>query len=53
MSTKKIADLSPSERCLHPEHFPPSMMVYQDGVYEHACPGCGHVTRFTVRNPRW
>lgn len=38
--------------CRHREHSPPSMIVLPEGVYEHVCPGCGHVTRFVVRNPR-
>ena len=40
---------------MHPEHNPPSHMVYTDGVYEHTCPSCGHVQTFTVLNPslRW
>jgi Zn ribbon nucleic-acid-binding protein len=49
MPTRKIADLTPV--CRHREHDPPSMMVYEDGVYEHECPGCGHKQRFVVRKP--
>lgn len=48
MSTKKISDLMFVEVCRNREHSPPSMMVYQPGVYEHTCPGCGHVTKFRV-----
>ena len=48
---KKIADLPKS--CLHPQHNPPGHMVYEDGVYEHVCPACGKVQRFTVRRPIW
>jgi hypothetical protein len=38
--------------CYHREHSPPSMIVLPEGMYEHVCPGCGHVTRFTVQRPR-
>ena len=50
MPTKKIAELP--EVCQHPEHEPPRHQVFTDGVYEHTCPACGHVTVFTVRNVR-
>lgn len=49
MPTRKIADLPEVKRCHHPEHYPPTMMVFQPGVYEHECPGCHHVIVFTVR----
>jgi hypothetical protein len=51
MPTRKIADL-PSV-CRHRQHDPPSMLVYEDGAYEHECPGCGHIQRFVVRKPTW
>lgn len=47
--TRKIADLAVP--CRDPEHNPPMFMVYENGIYEHKCPGCGRVTRFTVANP--
>lgn len=50
MPTRKIADL-PEKGCTHREHFPPQWQVFEDGIYEHTCPGCGHVTTFTV--PQW
>ena len=34
--------------CHNPEHNPPGMIVLPPGVYEHTCPGCGQITRFTV-----
>lgn len=49
MPTRKIADLKKS--CSHPEHNPPSMMVFDDGVWEHECPGCGHIQVFGVFRP--
>jgi hypothetical protein len=45
---KKIKDYSPKEICLHPEHNPPGMMVFEPGEYEHTCPACGKITRFVV-----
>jgi hypothetical protein len=47
--TRKIANLP--KICSHYAHNPPNMMVYEDGIYEHVCPGCGAVSVFTVRNP--
>lgn len=49
MPTKKIGNVSPFHTCLHPEHGPPSMRVFDPGVYEHTCPACGKKTVFTVR----
>lgn len=53
MPTRKIADLPDSvlKPCYHPEHNPPSMIVYEPGVWEHKCPGCGHVVEFSVVRP--
>ena len=53
MPTKKIADLPPEETCTHSEHNPPTHMVYEDGVYEHTCPACGHKQEFIVRSTNW
>lgn len=50
--TRKIADLT-GNYCRHPEHNPPSHMVFPDGVYEHECPACGAVQRFVVSKPIW
>jgi hypothetical protein len=50
--TRKISDLPPNETCMHPEHNPPTHMVYTDGIWRHVCPGCGYTQTFTVRNPR-
>lgn len=51
MPTKKIQDLA--KLCLNPCHNPPGHMVYESGVYEHTCPGCGAVKIFTVTRPVW
>lgn len=53
MSLKKIADLPKELTCTSTEHSPPHYMVFSDGIYEWTCPVCGHVTQFTVHNPRW
>lgn len=45
---RKVSDLPGHMYCRNPEHNPPSMIVLPPGVYEHTCPGCGHVTRFVV-----
>ena len=48
MPTRKIEDLPEPKICRHPEHDPPTMMVFKPGVYEHTCPGCGHKQQFVV-----
>jgi hypothetical protein len=49
MPTRKIADLP--KPCRHPDHDPPKHMVFDDGVYEHTCAGCGQTQRFEVSRP--
>lgn len=41
----KIAEITP---CLSHDHNPPSSILLSPGLYEYACPSCGHVTRFQV-----
>lgn len=52
MPTRRIADVpdrcASPRPCTHPDHGPPTMMVYEPGVYEHICPRCGAVHVFTV-----
>lgn len=48
--TRKIADL-PGGHCRHPSHRPPTHQVFENGIYEHVCPGCGHSTIFRVERP--
>ena len=50
MPTKKIAD-PPLPPCRDSEHNPPSMMVFEPGVYEHTCPTCGQKMVFRVDGP--
>ena len=45
---KKLDDYMPA--CIHPEHNPPSMRVYQPGMHVHVCPCCGKKTVFTVKD---
>lgn len=35
--------------CRDPDHNPPTMMVYEPGLYEHTCRACGQVQRFGVQ----
>lgn len=49
MPTRKIADQP--EPCRHPDHNPPTLQLFENGVYEHECPGCHHKQRFTVNRP--
>ena len=56
MPTRKIRDLPPKGShwslpvpCQHPEHNPPGHMVFEPGVYEHECPGCGRKFEFIVQ----
>lgn len=39
--------------CRHPEHDPPSHMVYPLGEYEHVCPGCRKPTVVWNDGPVW
>lgn len=48
MPTKKIADLPSVKDCTHPDHKPPTLQVFEDGIYEHTCPKCGMKTKFVV-----
>jgi hypothetical protein len=52
MPTRKIDDLPQEQICQHPDHNPPQLMYYPDGVYEHFCPSCGKRTVFKVESPR-
>lgn len=54
MPTRKIADFPKHVTCQHPDHSPPSMAMLDPGMYEHTCPACGHLTKFTVQpRPRY
>lgn len=44
--TRKIKSFN--KPCMHPEHLPAKHRVFDPGEYEHTCPSCGHITRFTV-----
>lgn len=47
MPTRKIADIPVP--CRDSEHNPPAHQVFEPGIYEHTCPSCGKVTRFTIQ----
>lgn len=60
MPTKKIGDVpegfessfpSAPRPCRDSEHNPPSMRVFEPGVYEHTCPRCKAMQIFTVQKP--
>ena len=53
MNTKKTSDPPEVPVCLHPEHNPPTHMVYPRGKYRHVCPGCRHETVFVVSGAVW
>ena len=54
MPTRRLPDpvegtwLPRPEPCHHPDHNPPSHMVFEPGTYEHECSGCGKKLVFTV-----
>lgn len=49
MPTKRIDDAwEQPQQCKDPDHFPPRMMVFKPGTYEHTCPTCDHITVFTI-----
>lgn len=51
MPTRKITEPNDRSPCRDPEHEPPSMMVYANGLYEHECPSCGAKNVFRVNKP--
>lgn len=52
MPTRKVKDIDgwDAKICRDPDHNPPTMMVYQPGVYEHECPSCHRTFTFVVRS---
>lgn len=55
MPTRKIEEPTSKEwasevyrTCRDPSHDPPSMRVFEPGLYEHECPTCGTITKFRV-----
>jgi hypothetical protein len=51
MTIRRVGDywddlLADMKVCVHPEHPLPQDLVLEAGMYEHTCPGCGHVLRF-------
>ena len=39
------------QRCIHPSHEPPNMMVIPIEGYTHICPCCGKKTRMQTNRP--
>lgn len=37
--------------CANSAHYPPGMIVLENGEYEWTCPGCKYKTYFVVNNP--
>jgi hypothetical protein len=48
MPTRKIADFDQKQICRDPGHNPPTMMLFEPGIYEHECPSCHNKMIFTV-----
>ena len=46
--TRKIKEPPGMIPCNHPQHNPPSHMVFEPGLYEHTCPACGATMQFRV-----
>jgi len=44
MGFKKIEDFNLKNTCRDPEHYPPTQIVLEPGIYEWTCPNCGNVT---------
>jgi len=51
MPTRKIDGHGHRGTCRDAQHNPPSMMVYENGLYEHECPSCGAKQMFRVNRP--
>lgn len=50
MPTRRIDDKTNwnEKLCLHPNHNPPSYIIFKPGKYEHECPSCHFKTYFEV-----
>ena len=46
--TRKIAEAPQEKICNSREHNPATMILREPGMYEHTCPVCGNIRRFTV-----
>lgn len=47
-NTRKVGELGAYNFCTSVDHYPPSYIVYDPGVWEHTCPSCQKVIRFNV-----
>lgn len=51
MPTRKISDDASAwvkPPCPDREHNPPTMRVFEPGLYEHTCPTCGKTQKFRI-----
>lgn len=53
MPTQKIGELPKFSLyspflCKDPNHNPPSMQVFEPGIWEHTCPTCNHKQKFII-----
>ncbi len=53
MPTRRIDDNFVEEQfvCCSPDHNPPGFQVFEPGLYEHVCSGCGAKYLFRVEKP--
>lgn len=56
MTLRKVGDnpdwmTERQSECRSPSHDPPSMIVLENGLWEHTCPDCGKKTAFRVNRP--
>ena len=50
-NTIRIADAPNQANCTYPEHNPPTHAHYEQGIYQHTCPKCGHKKTFIINPP--
>lgn len=49
MPTQKIGELPKFPfLCEDPDHNPPTMRVFEPGIWEHTCPTCNHKQKFII-----
>lgn len=48
MPTRKISGPIKSQKCNDPDHGVPKFQFFEPGTYEHECPSCGKIIRFTI-----
>jgi len=48
MPTRKISGPDNIKNCMDADHDVPMFQVFEPGTYEHECPSCGKIIRFTI-----